>query len=545
MKSLASPTGTTIHRSTPTEWAGASTVSPAGTMTATGPASLNWSPPPLRPGRPHALTVQVWATPWTPTDTTTTVVIQGHTTRVKARTWTTITRQIDTTRPVTVTLAATSTASATVTVTTPDTLPERPTPADVLAVDAWLPIPTTALRWDIGRWERAAWQTTRPVPGTLVWDVGAWDATRWEDQDLIETWTPILGPGTRLTVSRGPNATGPVLTAQAGTLVLHATDDLNPRALGMHWGTPLRVYHWPTATLIWSGWVTDLATTPTKRGRGTTTITGADTVARLVATTRYGARPDSGRTETWRQRAARLWLSAPTDLPGLDVITTSDAPVCPTVWETSLAAHLDALAATTAGAWTVTRSGRVQLHATLPTTPPDLTLTDTHDTTGPGTIIAYTAGPSTWSASNVLAAIEATTHDAAPDQEGQWRAADRTATVTEPTTTVSWGGTTARVDVLTPSEGTALEDAARRLLRRAPTAPLLETAQWWPAHDRHHAPGPAMAHAAALDPLTPVTAIARGEHQTSLTARITHDITPTTWRTTTTLTTRTDPEETP
>ena len=227
----------------------------------------------------------------------------------------------------------------------------------------------------------------------------------------------------------------------------------------MAWGTPIRLYHWPTATLIWTGWVTDLATTPAKTGRGSTTITASDAVARLVAVTRYGARPEGGRTETWRQRLARLMTSAPAGLE-YTVRTTSETEVCPTVWETDLASHLDALVATTGGAWTVTRDGRIEVWATLPDQAPALTLTDTLDLPDDGTeAIAYTAGPSTWTAARVIAGIEATTHDAAPDEQGEWRAADTTVTVTDTTSTASWGGMSVRVDLMTPSQGTATTEA--------------------------------------------------------------------------------------
>nr|WP_300339908.1 hypothetical protein [Actinomyces sp.] len=536
---LAAPTvGTTVYEArSDTRWAGVS--SRSGTTMTSTTGTLGWSTDLLRPGRPHTVALRLYATARA-SQATVTAVIQGHAHVITPGRWVTVRQEVDTTRPVRVDVSGVASADVTVTVTTPDTVPADPVPADVLALDAWLPVPTAALRWDTGRWDRAAWQTTRAVPGTLVWDAGAWDATYWEDQTLTECWTPVLGPCTRLSASRGVDATGPVLAAQAGTLAVTATDDLSPRALGMAWGTPVRLYHWPTSTLIWSGWVTDLSTTPAKTGRGSTTVTASDAVARLVAVTRYGARPEGGRTETWRQRLARLMTSAPSGLT-YTVRSSSDAPVCPTVWETDLASHLDALVATTGGAWAVTRDGRVEVWATLPDQAPALTLTDEPTTPGPGEeVVYYTAGPSTWRASTVIASVEATTHDAAPDEQGQWRAADTTLTVTDPTVAAAWGGTSVRVDLMTPSDTASIQAAALRLLRRASAAPLLEQATYWPVSARTRASqqARAMAHAAALDPLTPATGVARGERTQALIARVIHDITPTTWRTDLDLTTR-------
>lgn len=538
---LAAPTvGTTVYEARSDErWVGVS--SRSGTTMRTTTGTLGWSMDLLRPGRPHTVALLLYVTARS-SQATVTALIQGHAHTLTPGTWVSVRQDVDTTRPVRVDISGVAGADVTVTVTTPDTVPDSPVPADVLAMDAWLPIPTAALRWDISRWDRSAWQTTRAVPGTLIWDEGRWDATYWEDQTLTECWTPILGPCTRVAASRGVAATGPVLAAQAGTLAIQATDDLNPRALGMAWGTPVRLYHWPTSTLIWSGWVTDLSTTPAKTGRGSTTITASDAVARLVAVTRYGARPEGGRTETWRQRLARLMASAPTGLT-YTVRSSSDAPVCPTVWETDLASHLDALVATTGGAWTVTRDGRIEVWATLPDGAPALTLTDTLDLPqGAGEVIAYTDGPATWTAASVISGIEATTHDAAPDERGEWRATDTTVTVTDATTTASWGGMSVRVDLMTPSDTASITAAARRLLRRASDAPLLESATYWPVSTRTRASqqAHAMAHAAALDPLTPATGVARGERTQALIARVTHDITPTTWKTDLDLTTRSD-----
>ena len=514
-----------------TGWSGAT--SQSGTLMRTD-QRLRWTttlvPPDLKD---LFLTLDIWID--TPSATGS-VVIQGRSWTVHPRQWGTIRETLDPTRPVIIDITGVTAADARVRIHTTTTLPVDARPHDVLALEAYCPIPTAALVWDRDRWDRAAWQTTRAVPGTLVWDYGRWDKRYWYDQTLTMAWTPILGPTTRLTTSRGIQGEGPVLTAQAGHLTIEATG-LDPRALGISYATPIRLYHWPTQTEIFTGTVSDVRTTPHKNGPATIQITAADAVARLAGTTRYGARPDSGGEETWRQRLARLMASVPQ--VAYTTRTTSTAPVCPTVWETSLANHIDALVATTGGAWCARRDTGIDVWATLPDTAPALTLTDTHnDDALTPTVLHYSAGPATWSSAALISAIEATTHTAAPDDAGEWRAADRTITVTNPTTTAAWRGATAKVDMLAPATAGAHETAARRLLRRATTTPTLASATI-PIVSARTAPAThaaRMALAAALDPLTPVIASQAGERARALIARVTHTITPHTWTTTTDLT---------
>lgn len=413
------------------------------------------------------------------------------------------------------------------------TLPDHPAPADVLDLEAWIETPNDAMCWDTSRWDRTTW--TRPIDDTattLVWDTGAWDQKRWHSHLTTTTWTSIIGPATHITTRRGSTATGPVLKAEAGTLQITAGDALDPRRLSLTLGTPVRLYNWTTATPIWTGRVTDVKSTPRKGGGADVVITCADIIASLATTTRYGARPDGGGLEPWRARLTRLMTTAPTVKTHL--IGTSYTAVCPTVWETNLAAHLDALVATSGGAWAADRTGGITIWATLPTTPPAYALTDQRTTTGPKPLY-YTAGPATWDTAAITARIDATTHPAAPDENGEWRAVDHKVTVTNQTTATAWGGTTATIDLITPAEDRATETAARRLLARAATTPIMTTARLTAAGPTTTDPT-LMTHLGALDPLTTLTATQTGDTTTVYIASITHDITPTTWETTLTLT---------
>ncbi|WP_165215263.1 hypothetical protein [Schaalia sp. ZJ1691] len=517
---------TTIHTSHSTGWTGVTSTS--GTTMYSSSGQLSWSLSLIRPGHAHRITLHAYS--YSPAGTVN-ILIQGRAYTIPTYTWRTITHDVDPERPLTVNVAATR-LDATVTVEALEDLPDNPIPADVLALEALLPIPTAAMRWDLSRWDRSAWQTTRPIPGTLIWNEGRWDQTYWEDQTLTTTWTDILGPCTRVSTIRGVASTGPVLAARAGTLALEATDDLNPRQLGLVYGTPIRLYHWPTATLIWAGNVSDVSTTPSKTGKGSTAIQAVDLVATIVNTTRYGARPDGGGNEVWSRRLARLATSLPQGTTYQTVINDASTPIVPTVWETTLANHLDALVASTGGAWCANRDGTsISVWASLPTGAPEIALTDNYDDKNAAqTVWYYTAGPSTWTASNVIAGIDATTHPASLDDTGEWHADDETTTVTDDTTTQSWGGSIIDVDVLT-IPGNPTRDAARRLLKRATDAPTLTGATLYPKSSRIHDGGRLMTEASHIDPLTPVIAIQSGERSTALIASIHHDITPETWKT--------------
>lgn len=495
----------------------------------------------INPAVSYTVTLKVWAAPASSSQVSGAVIIQGRAYEIGLRAWQTITHAVDTTRPLVITIPSVEYANTLFTLTATDrTIDDaNQRPVDVLALDAYVPHPTNALVWDRDRWNRAAFNETIPAPGTLVWDRGRWDRAAWYDETLTHAWRSLLGPTRKVTARRGVSATGPVLKAEAGTLTIEATEDLDPRGIGMVVGTPVRLYHWQRLTSIWVGYVSDIKVTPLKGGGASALITCVDDVAKLAGITRYGARPDGGGPETWRARLTRL-TNGLMNCP-VSVQATSDEPVCPTVWETSYASHIDALVASTGGAWYASRYGGLRVYATLPAPgTPEIILTDTHaDDAAPGFVWHYTQGVAEWQSSALISSIEATTHDASSDPAtGEWSANDVTVTVTDATTSAAWAGAKASVDLLTPSTGTATEDAARRLLSRVSTAPLLDKVTV--IHTRPGNRGDrlraALHRASYIDPLQAVTAVQRGERTAMLIAAVEHTMTPETWETRLTLT---------
>lgn len=412
---------------------------------------------------------------------------------------------------------------------------EFPTPRDVLSLQARYPMHgANGLRWNHHRWDREAWTTGGDRPSTLIWDRYAWDTRAWEKSETVtDYWQDITAPVTDMSITRGVQATGPALTARVGTLTIRAIDALSPRATGIHHGTPVKLIHWPTRTPIYTGIITDLTVTPHKPGgriKYEVEFTCSDTVARLAAITRYGAKAGVGDgSETLRARLERLIASA----PGLEyAIDSTDAAarMCPTVWETSLAKHIDALTASVVGSWSVTRTGVVSILVNRPTVP-SLTFTDAMDTDTSRGVWSYTAIANEWTASDSIAHVTITNHNAGRDENGEWRAEDLEVTVSDPTAADVWGGTTVSID--TTLAGNVLEATARRYLTAANPEPTPSRITLAPAH-KH---GPAnrntlMRQASRLDPITAATVEFRGDSTPVLITQVTHTITPTTWTTT-------------
>ena len=514
-------------------WTGVISTAGDGTMTTDASHRLACTIDLIRPIPGHQITVTATATP--AVGDLASLVVQGVGITIQPGQPASLTHTLDPIRPVTITLANVAAARVDIEITAPD--PAPPATADpwqVLALDVLAPIPSDALHWDVGRWDRAAWDSAAPAPGSLVWDQGAWDLTYWADPAQTTAWTSIIGPCTTITTQRGSATHGPVMTAQTGLLTIEALD-LDPRALGITYGAPIRLYHWPTRTPIFTGWVSAISTAPLKTGGSTCTLTAVDAAARLAAITRHGARPTGGGTETWAARIARLMTSAP-DVP-YQTRGVTDALICPTVWETSLANHLDACVATSGGAWWADRAGGIVLLAALPADPRPLVLTDDPATAHDDTIWHYHDGAASWSSTTVLAQIEATNHPAGQDEAGEWRAADQTLIVTDPTNPAAFGGTSARVDLLAPDLAAATA-AARRLLRRATTVPAMTTATT--NHVNHRRPASThrgrMHVAAQLDPLQQIVTRQRDETSDALITAVRHTITPTAWATTLALT---------
>lgn len=513
-------------------WSGVLTTAGDGTMTTDTSKTLATTIERVRPIPGHHLTITT--TIAAAIGTTGAILVQGHLTTITSGLATTVAHDVDPLRPLTIQLTNVAAATVHLELTAPDDVPDHAEPWQVLALDVMAPIATDALQWDAGRWDRAAWDSAAPVPGTLVWDSGQWDAAYWYDSTVTQAWTSILGPCTTISTRRGVATTGPILTAQTGTLSLQAID-LDPRALGIVYGAPIRLYHWPSRAPIFTGYVSGIAVIPLKAGGSTCTIDAVDDVAPLATITRYGARPTGGGNEPWDARIARLMVSAP-DM-AYEIAGSTTELVCPTVWETSLANHLDACIATSGGAWWARRAGGIIVAANLPNDLPALVLTDNPATHHSATCWHYHDGAASWSTAALTSQIEATNHTAEPDETGDWKATDTTITVTETTTAAAWGGAAARVDLMATDPTTATI-AARRLLRRASTTPTMTTAVT--DHVNHRRPRPTQAArmlaAAQLDPLTPVTAAQRGETARALVAAVAHAITPTAWTTTTDLT---------
>lgn len=413
-------------------------------------------------------------------------------------------------------------------------IPDYPTPRDVLSLQAFFTLPGQhGLRWNTHRWNREAWTTGGERPDALTWNRHGWDTRSWAVTDSItEYWQDITTPVTDLTVTRGVQANGPALTARVGTLTIRAVDALSPRATGIHHGTPVRLIHWPTRTPIYTGVITDLTVTPHKpggRARYEVTITASDTVARLAAITRYGAKADDGDgSEAWIARLDRLIKSAPTLQYTLDS-KDAGARMCPTVWETSLAKHIDALAASVLGSWTITRTGVVSIIVNRPTTP-TLAFVDETDTDLTRGVWSYTSIANEWSASDSIAHVTLTNHAAERDDNGEWRAHDTEVTVSDPTAADAWGGTAISVDTTLAAD---LEATARRYLTAASSEPTPTRLTLAPCHT--HGPtnrAALMDKAARLDPLTAATVTFRGDATPVLITQVTHMITPTTWATT-------------
>lgn len=417
-----------------------------------------------------------------------------------------------------------------VTLTDHADVPDQPTPGQVLALLAWLPIQgLAAFRLGASRLDRDALNAGRPPASIFILGRDRLGAVRLWEASATREWRDLLPVATAVSTTRGVDASGPILAAQAGTLTARAWDAWDPRTIGLHHGTEVRLIHWPTRARIFTGAVTDIQITPQKpdtRHRYETALTAADTVATIAGITRYGAKANgTAGQEAWPARIASLMAS--TNVP-YQLVGTSTAVMCPTVWETSLAKHLDAACASVGGAWNVCPRGRAIIRAALPTDPPALALTDDQPTDLDAGVWSYTDIDAAWQASDAITAIEATTHLAVIGDDNAWQADDQTLTARSEATAYAWGGTSQTVDLTVPASD--LAPAAARLLRAVPDTPapsgatLVSAHPRGPAHRAHH-----MASAAALDVLQPL-AITR-QHETSqvLTTRVAHTITPRAW----------------
>lgn len=418
-------------------------------------------------------------------------------------------------------------------------LPENPRPCDVLSLQAYYPLPGFfGLRWNNDRWNRASWSQGGARPWAMRWNHNSWDTRAWnQGESITSIWQDITGPCTDISVTRGVQATGAAMSATVGTLSARAINALSPRATGIHHGTPLRLVHWPTRSLIFTGVITDLTINPKKPGSRIdyeVTFTASDNVARLAGVTRYGAKADGGDgSESWAARLERLMKSAP-EL-AYQVHDNATQTVAPVVWETSLARHLDALMSSVVGTWNVERDGTISIRTRRPRTP-TLTLTDAEASNLRERIWSYTDINVAWASTDTLAHVTLSNHGARFDTErGEWEAADLDTTVSDPTAANAWGGASISIDTTLPTRD--IDRVARRYLSAANGEPAPSSVSLTAAHETGPADRDAhMAAAATLDPITAVAVEWRGEDTTALITQVAHVITPTTWKTALTLT---------
>lgn len=415
-----------------------------------------------------------------------------------------------------------------VTVESDHIVDEYPRPSDVLSVQAFFPlIGINAARFDSSRWNRDAYTTGALPRGAGVFNSSKWDGSNYFHPAVTTGWQDISPNITALSVTRGVNSTGAVHTAQVGTLTIHAVDDLDPRALGLHHGTPVKLLHWPSRTPIFTGVITDQEMTlepPGSRHSFTTTITVSDAVARISSITRYGARSSSADgSEAWTDRVRRLMASVP-EIPFI-VGSPTSTRMCATVWETSLANHLDALAASVSGSWHVTRSGEVYITAARVPHDPEFYLTDLGATNPHLDVWSFTAIDLSWKASEVISSVTTTNH--AMTQDGSHNAVDTTHTETLPGASAAWAGCAISADTTLVS---GIATATRALLRAGTDTPFPREVTLSPAHRKGPTDRAAlMAAAARFDPLQSLRVISNGDIFPALTTTITHAITPTTW----------------
>lgn len=368
-----------------------------------------------------------------------------------------------------------------------------------------------------------------------------------ETQDDAGHWQDVIGRVTAITTRRGFSSTNPVRGGEPGTMTVNlAGRTLTPDTLtrSFPYGKRLRLYDWYPGSAaqipIWSGWITSVTYTPYKgRPGGTATVEAADAASRLAEVTRYGATVK----QTAAERVTSLVRSAEAALPGVRilqrVVRAGKSPLQPTVWETSLAAHLDAINASILAVWYVQGDGDVLIadsKAAHETQNP-LTITDGSITTTPTQwrrwgirdTWYYSAIDPGFSTSAIVSAIRVTNHGAV--KEGtQWRAADTTHTVTSRAN--PWGGVTVNVDTTTTdaeAKVLALDllsfGHSTRPLPRSVTVPVITDQT--PSHLTYQA----MAAAAEASPHQTVVIEHAGQTTHPMTAVIAHTITPTTWTT--------------
>lgn len=403
-------------------------------------------------------------------------------------------------------------------------------PSEAIEVEVLAPVPDSdALQWDLRRWDRAAWDKEKPSNGALIWqkdstdtsDQYRWNSARWQGGVSSYQWQSIIGPATTVTITRG--VTGLANGSDVGTMEVEALGDLDPRAIGISVGTPVRAFVWDSLEYLFTGTLSSATVSPNPPNAEypyTVTLEFVDATSTLASITRYGARastPDGA--EPWYKRVERVMQSAAETAYTIDEATS--VPACPTVWETSVANYLDALTAMAAGYWSVDRENHVHISAGLPQTDPVI-ISDTFTKKG----LYYTDIIMQWDSTELISTVEATTYEA-HIEDGEWRANDKTITVSHRTDLAAWTGKRASVDMLTPTTDTWQEDAAERLLRLArKTPPIRSVTLKVKKHDWQTS-----RVMARLDPIQQATVWHQREQYDTRIKQVQHRITPKTWET--------------
>lgn len=391
-------------------------------------------------------------------------------------------------------------------------------PWEIVGLDIYAPPQEgAALYWDNGRWNNKVWNQANPTPASMSWNKSAWDMNEWYDSaDKTLIWQSILEDTLTVTVSRSISALSS--SASVGLLTVELKGAKNdPRTLGISIGAPVRFYLKQTLTRIFTGNLisSTIVPDPIDHKETRVTLVFADAVGTLTSITRYGAKADFGDgSETFQQRGHRLSKSAKALTFSVD---SSNERIAPTVWETSLANHLDALVSTTGGYWTVTRENVVKLVASQPTGVSGVVMSDVAT---PGALY-YTYINETWNTADLVTSIESTTHAAIRTSDG-WEAADRTLTVEAETQVATWQGAKETVDLLTPLAGSAQRDATARLLKRATQHPAVGGVSF--QHSR--APKTTYQLICELDPAQIVEVIRAGEKHRLQIREVSHTFTP-------------------
>lgn len=344
-----------------------------------------------------------------------------------------------------------------------------------------------------------------------------------EDEPRTHRWQNILTDATEIEVSRGISYDGMTGKGETGTLTGRFYNALDPRSSGIVRGTQVRLLDVATRETMFTGRVRSTVSTPAKDGTYTVTIHAADRGLDLAQTVKY---QDTRRAPAaWETVARELLADHPTSIdpaPGRPLIGS-------VVREASLTEYVDQLAATAGVTWYVDRRNVIQFKATPPTGNVAELVADTPP---------YTLGPrlhlsdatAVFDTSKVISHVEATNHEAARSSDG-WEDHTRTVRASSPTNFASYGENRVSLDTVAADHG-QLARLLDRYMDAYEPAQVVSSATIIPWHEAHHIRRPKeIKELVSLDILDAVATSYRNEQAKQHITRITHQITPTSWRT--------------